>query len=187
VAAGVVAKEEEEVDPMERRNEFSRPGVEVARALALSEEEANGRPSWLILAAAVLVLLAVGFMRLSPALAAAGGGNTGKPDDPAVTRYDADDDGHDGLHDGDGDDDGTTDGTNGDRTGATGTTGRSDPGSLTDGRGHTGPTGNTGTFTDGNQRTGPTDNTGPRHGTLTDGNHHTGPTGNTVTATDGRG
>jgi hypothetical protein len=166
---------------MERRNEVSRPVVRAARALAVHEEETYRRPSWLIAAVAVVALAALGFLRLAPAWGAEGDGGGGS-NDPAVMRYDAED--------ADGDDDGAwvgDDDTTGDATGATGTTGPSDPGSLTDGNHHTGPTGNTGTFTDGAQHTGPTNDTGPDDGTLTDGNHNTGPTGNTNTATDGRG
>jgi hypothetical protein len=166
---------------MERRNEVSHRVVKAARALAVQEEEAHRRPSWLIVAVAVVALAALGFLRVAPAWGA-GGDGTGRSDDPAVMRFDAEDEDGDDDRAWVGDDD-TTD----DATGATGTTGRSDPGSLTDGNRHTGPTGNTGTFTDGAQDTGPTNTTGPNDGTLTDGNHNTGPTGNTNTATDGRG
>lgn len=166
---------------MERQNEAFRPGVRVARALALDEERGRSRSSWLIVALAVLSILSIGFLRLAPAWASDDGG--ARSDDQAVTRYDAEDEDDDG--DGDGASDG--DDTTGDATGATGTTGVSDPGSLTDGNRHTGPTGNTGTFTDGRGATGPTGTTGPNDGTLTDGNDDTGPTGNTRTATDGSG
>jgi hypothetical protein len=171
-----VAKEEGVV--MERRNEVSRPGVRVARALALDEDRSRGRSSWLVLVLAVFSIFAIGLLRLAPAWAAVDDGSAA-PDDQAVTRFDAEDD--------DDDDDPNDDGTDDDGTGVSGTTGVSDPGSLTDGNGHTGPTGNTGTYTDGDGATGPTGDTGPDDGTLTDGNGHTGPTGNTNTATDGRG
>lgn len=163
---------------MERQNKVFRPGVRVARALALDEGRGKNRSSWLFLALAVLSILSIGFLRLAPAWAGDNGAT--RPDDQAVTRYDAEDEDDD---DGDGDGDDTT----GDATGATGTTGVSDPGSLTDGNHHTGATGNTGTYTDGKGATGRTGNTGPDDGTLTDGNDDTGPTGNTRTATDGSG
>lgn len=162
------------------RDEVSRPSVRVARALALQDDATYRKPRWLVLAVAILAIVSLGFMRLSSAWAS-GADPTGRSDDDAVMRFEAeddDDDGDDGDHD---------DGTNDDATGATGTTGPSDPGSLTDGGGHTGPTGNTGTYTDGRTHTGPTDDTGTDDGTLTDGNDNTGRTGNTVTATDGRG
>lgn len=156
-----------------------RPGVNVARALALQEEGAISRPSWLILAVALVAALALGVGRLGPVW---GAGDDPGADDPAVTRFS--DEGENDDDEG-GDDPDT--GSAGDSTGKTGTTGPSDPGALTDGNNKTGPTGNTGTFTDGNIQTGPTGTTGPNDGTLTDGKLHTGPTGNTNTATDGQG
>jgi hypothetical protein len=164
---------------MEGPNGASRPGVRVARALAVDAAPPRNRSSWLVVAVTVLSILTLGLLRMAPAWASAVE-DTRRSDDQAVTRFDAEDDD-------DPSDDDTGDGTSNDATGMTGTTGPSDPGSLTDGNRHTGPTGNTGTYTDGNGHTGPTGNTGPENGTLTDGNGHTGPTGNTNTATDGRG
>lgn len=154
--------------------------VRVARALSPDAAEPRERASWVVVGGAILMIMALWTLRAMPAWALSTREDP-KVEDAAIVRVDDDEDGdHVVLLDDDTD-------TDGDQTGVTGTTGRSDPGSLTDGNRHTGPTGNTGTYTDGRGATGPTNDTSPRDGTLTDGRYHTGPTGNTNTATDGRG
>lgn len=138
---------------MDRPREPIRPSVGVARALARDERSIAGRAPWLILAVAIPSIVLLALARLAPALAD-GDDGPGALDEPAVTRFDADDDDPAaGIDDG-GDDpkDGTTGpGSANHATGAGRDTG------LTDGTGATGRTGDTAaTITDG---TGVTDTT----------------------------